>query len=837
MLPAWGNRGGRQVSAATTAAASAGVSASTACAHCALPVPAGLIRADRQEQFCCGACELGYSIIHAGGMDEFYRLRAASGSLGPAARSTRGSRRYGEFDDATFQRLYTTALPDGTARTELLLEGVHCAACVWLLERLPGLCPGVVESRLNFRRATLEIRFDPARVKLSEVARSLDALGYIPHPARGVSARAVRAAEDRASLVRLGVAGACAGNVMLLAAAMYTGLFDAMEAEYQTLFRWLSMGISLVSLAWPGSVFFRSAWGALRSRAINLDVPIALGLAAGAISGVANTVLGRGEIYFDSLAVLVFALLLGRRVQRTQQRWAADAVELLFSLTPSVARRVEDGRVTEIPVEALSPGDLVEVRAGECVPVDGVVEAGESEVDRSILTGEGGAVRATVGDAAAAGTTNLVGTLRIRARATGEQTRIAKLMHLVEDGSRRRAPIVRAADRIAGIFVVVMSALAVGVGLAWLWIDPSRALDNAAALLIVTCPCALGLATPLAVTVAVGRSARRGILLKGGEALEALARPGVIFLDKTGTITQGRPALTTWVGQTEALRLACALERESTHPIARAFAESPEASHVKEAGVRAVSTIGGGLEGDVVLPGAAPRAVAIGSLAFISTRAQVPPWALDAHASMAAKGLTAVLVMVDGQVSGAAGLGDAIRPDSARAVDELRGMGWRVGVLSGDHPGAVHALGASLNIPPADLHAGLSPEDKVAQVEEAARSAPVVMVGDGVNDAAALAAATVGVAVHGGAEASLSAGQVYLTRPGLTPLVELIGAARRTMSTIRLNLTASVAYNITAAALAATGVINPLIAAVLMPVSSLTVVALSLRARTYGDSR
>lgn len=816
--------------------------AAVACAHCALPVPRGLIRPGATAQFCCHGCETAYTLIQSCDLSKYYALRDRLDPRGPEpVRAT--AKRYAEFDDPIFRSLHTRPLPGGRLEADLFLENMHCAACVWLIEKLPAVVPGVIECSVDIRRSMAHVTWDAAAVPLSRVARALDSLGYAPHPARAGEARSGRRMDDRRAMIRLAVAGACAGNVMLLALALYAGMFDAMEAQYRELFRWLSMGITLVSLAWPGAVFFRSAWAAIRTRTPHLDLPIAIGLAAGGIAGVVNTVRGAfvgggaggmggaGEIYFDSVAVLVFLLLAGRWIQRSQQRTAVDSVELLFSLTPTSARVVDSGGgdAREVSIEALRVGDLVEIRAGDSIPADGVVEAGASAIDLSLLTGEPRPVEVTIGDSVAAGAVNLSGLLRVRVQAAGESTRVGRLMRTVEEASRRRAPIVRFADRLSGWFVLGMLSLSLVTLLVWLRLDPANAVDHAAALLIVTCPCALGLATPLALTVALGRAAQRGILIKGGDVLERLARPGTIFLDKTGTLTQGRMALQRWVGDETVKPLVAAIEAQSSHPIAVALARDLGVDPAVRVGPVEQFT-GHGISGQ-----AAGRLLRVGSPAFaLADSASPPEWLSAALRECVATGLTPVVVMADGLPVALAALGDSIRPDAAAAVAGLRRAGWRVGVLSGDHPEAVSAVASRLGIDAALTRGGLTPEDKLAIV--AAHSGPVVMVGDGVNDSAALAAAGVGIAVHGGAEASLAAADVYLNRPGLGAINDLLVASDRTMRVIRRNLGVSLFYNAVAATLAITGIINPLIAAILMPASSLTVLTVCLKSRTFGEA-
>jgi Cu2+-exporting ATPase len=805
--------------------------AKVACAHCGQPVPPGLLAADAPRQFCCEGCRAVYEVIHSCGLESYYRLREASGETSEPAKTT--AKRYSEFDDPTFTSLYVQNLPGGLCAVDLYLEGVHCSACVWLIEKLPGVCPGVSEARLSLSQSLVRIVWDPRKVTLSKAARTLDTLGYPPHPARGANHRSLRAAEDRKRLVRIGVAGAIAGNTMLLALALYAGDYSGMDRLYTQFFRWLSVVLGVVSLAWPGSVFFRGAWAAIRTRTPHLDLPIALGLGAGGIAGVFNVITGRGDIYFDSLSVLVLALLAGRFVQHRQQRRADDAVELLFSLTPTSAHRVGPaGDVLDVPIETIQIGDTVEVRAGESAPIDGRITRGSSSMDQSLLTGESRPMSVTVGDAVCAGTVNISAVLHVKVEATGQQTRVGKLMRLVEDCSRNKAPIVQFADKISGLFTLIVLALSGLTLAAWLYLEPSRAIDHAVALLIVACPCALGLATPLALAVAIGRAARRDMLIKGGDTLERLApkAPGAIYLDKTGTITTGRTTLARWVGDESVQPLVAALESQSSHPIARALVAAIAIAPRNLPAVQAVNqSMQGGIDGIVDT-----RHIAVGSAAFItSLHVPIPAWASVTVDTLGREGFTPILIAVDRQIVAVAGLGDSIRPGAADAIAALKRAGWTVGILSGDHPSVVQRVAEQVGIAADEARGGVMPEEKLAIVRERMEQGPVVMVGDGVNDAAALAAATVGIAVHGGAEASLAAANIYLGRPGLAPLVELIDGSRRVMRVVRRNLAVSLAYNGLAVALAAFGLINPLIAAVLMPLSSFSVVSSSVASRPF----
>jgi Cu2+-exporting ATPase len=799
---------------------------STECEHCGLPVPSGLVEDGAELQFCCNGCRVAYQVIHEHGLDGYYDIKARIDA--PEQAAQRSGKSFAEFDDPAFHDLYCRVLPSGLATVELYLEGVHCAACVWLVEKLTVVVDGVAEVRLDLGRSLATVTWKPDTTHLSEVARFLDSIGYAPHPFRGVEARDMARREERALLIRIAVAGAIAGNVMLIAFALYGGHFHGIAEEFRSFFRWVSLALAVPSVTWCATVFYRGAWGALKTRALHMDLPIAIGILAGFIQGAINTVRGAGEIYFDSVTALIFFLLVGRFLQRRQQLKAASSTELLFSLAPTMARLVDSEGVREVPLEALTPGATVEVRAGDSIPADGTVSDGTSNLDRSLLTGESLPEPVSVGDPVHAGTVNLGGRLLVEVRATVEDTRVGRLMRLVEEGAMRRAPVVLLADRISGWFVgivLLLAAITVGV---WLRLDAEHAVEHAVALLIVSCPCALGLATPLAVSAAIGRAARRQILVKGGDALESLARPGRMILDKTGTITEGRLAVVRWWGDEGVQAIVAAIERHSAHPVARAFvATSPEDQVPEVAEVEEIT--GAGMRG--VCDG---RTITIASTAHFERQlGGLTAEADTAAADFASEGLSPVAVAVDGEVLAVAGIGDPLRSDSAGAVASIRDRGWRVEVLSGDHPEVVQSIAGQVGIEPEAARGAASPEEKLQAVRDAATGTTAAMVGDGVNDAAALAAATVGIGVHGGAEAALAAADVYLARPGLEPVAELLNGARRTLRVIRRNLVFSLAYNVVAVSFAITGHMSPLLAAILMPLSSMTVVLSSYRARTF----
>ena len=797
------------------------------CAHCGLPVPSARRAPTQLPEFCCDGCATVYSVLLEHGLTRYYAMAQAAGDRLPAHVTGRG---YSELDDPAFVARACSPLPGGLLATDFYLEGVHCAACVWLVEKVPSLVPGVIEVRLDLPRSRARVLWDPLRAKLADVAVALDRLGYPVHPYRGARAAEVRKRENRELLLKIGVAGAVAGNVMAIAFGLYGGFLHGIEPEYLLLFRLTSLVVATPSVFWCGSTFFLGALGSLRATTLSMDVPIALGLLAGYVQGAVNTLRADGEVYFDVVTMLVFLLLTGRYLLKRRQGVAVEAAELLSSLAPSSARVLEDGGEREVPLEALVPGMRVAVLAGETFPADGRVAAGRSSVDPSLLTGEARPVEVAVGDAVHAGTVNLSGRLEVAIESTGEDTRVGRLMRLVEESARRRAPIVQLADRISGRFVGVVLVLSAVTFAIWWRVSAQLAFDNAVALLIVTCPCALGLATPLAISAAIGRAARAGFLVRGADVIESLSRGGRLILDKTGTLTTGELAVVAYSGSEHTRALVAAAEAHSSHPVARALATSQPPAMGP---VEVEETLGGGIVGRV-----GRHALVVGSPAFLASR--FPGWPLEISSrvdAFSADGLTPIVVAVDGAVCGVFGLGDPLREDARGAIHALRALGYEPSILSGDHPGAVSAVARALDVPIDHARGGVSPEGKVAAVLAEKARGPVVMVGDGVNDAAALASADVGVAVHGGAEAAFAVADVFVTRPGLNRLVELIVGSRRTMRVVKRNLIFSLLYNVVAVVLAMTGFINPLLAAILMPLSSLTVIASSSLSRSFAPAQ
>lgn len=808
------------------------------CAHCGLPVPAALFKAT-PPSFCCAGCESVYQILHSAGLAEYYAERERMGEEGRRVEPLAGS--FAELDAPSYQALYCQ--PEGELQsTELALEGLHCAACVWLVERVYRLEPAVREARVDFARNRVALIWDPAQAPLSQVAQALSRMGYRPSPPRGHSRELAQRRELRDLILRMGVAGAIAGNVMLMGLALYSGSVgygatSTMDESTQRFFEIGSLLLSLPSL-WAGSLFFRGAWAALRTRTPHMDLPIALGILAAFLGGTWAVFTRQGEIYFDTITTLIFLLLVGRYLGRKHQMSASLAAELLHSVTPAWAQVVRPGgQVERVAADELVVGDQVEVASGEVVPVDGLVSRGNSSLDMSLLSGESVPCAVAPGSEVPAGAVNQGGQLWVVASSTGQETRVARLLQQVEQALSQRTPLLTQAQRVAGKFTLLVLGLA---GLTFAIHAPSSpwvAFQHALALLIVACPCALAMATPLALSAAASQAAKKKILFFRIEALERLATACDIVLDKTGTLTVGQLSLVSPRGDAQWWRLAAQAEGISAHPVARAVRQASFVDSQEEADLEDIQEILG--QGVRALHQGAP--LLVGSERFVRQEAECSP-EVEAWLQDRPQAASPLLVAWAGQVRAVAWLMDRIQPQMAASLLILHKQGHRLSLLSGDHPQVVQAVAQALCEEAgepglfAELAAGVSPEEKLAFI--AARSGqgrPVVMVGDGVNDAAALARADVGISVHGAAEASRLSADVYLAAAGAGDLVDLVEGARRTLRVIRRGMVFSLAYNAIGISLAVAGFLNPLLAAILMPISSLTVVTNAFRSRMFLD--
>jgi Cu2+-exporting ATPase len=700
----------------------------------------------------------------------------------------------------------------GENRLHLMVEGLHCGGCVRKIETALQPLEGMREARVNLTTRRLVVAWDGPPARGNELARTVEGLGFKVVPYEPARLTADDAKQERELLRCMAVAGFAAANVMLLSVAVWAGHVEGMGPATRTLMHWFSALIALPAIVYAGRPFYRSAWSALKNRTTNMDVPISLAvLLASGMSLVETMNLGK-HAYFDSAVMLLFFLLIGRYLDRRARGKARSAAERLVALGASAVTVIAEGgkRVLMKP-EEVRPGMSVLAAAGERISVDGRVAAGESEVDTSLITGESLPTRAAPGTRVFAGTLNMAAPLTLEVTATGERTLLAEIVRLMEVAEQRRARFVSLADRMAKVYAPVVHILALGTFLGW-WLVGGLAwqpaLMIAIAVLIITCPCALGLAVPAVQVIASGRLLRSGTLLKSATALERLARVDTVVFDKTGTLTLGRPELVDLVVAPEALELAASLAANSRHPLARALARAaPDVPPAK--GVAEVPGCGLTLQ-------TPDGEVRLGSRRWTGVESEE-----------GAEGPELWLTR-PGHAPQRFGFTDRPRADAEAVVAELQRRGLKVELLSGDRAPTVAQVARDLGI--ADWQAEMAPGDKVARLEALTSDGRrVLMAGDGLNDAPALAAASVSVSPSSAVDISQTAADAVFQGEALRPVVELLEVAGRSDRLVKQNFALALVYNACAIPLAVAGFVTPLIAAVAMSGSSILVIGNSLR--------
>jgi len=737
------------------------------------------------------------------------------------------------------------AVPEGRPDAlELAISGMTCAACATRLEKVLNRLPGVQASvNLATERATLH--FTPGTLTIEAAKAAVERAGFAAAETGALQREQTRArheAEWRLELRHFWIAALLTLPLAAQMPAMF-GLWPMAEGQHDLVPRWLQLVLATPVQFWIGARFYRGGWASLRGGSANMDVLVALGTSMAYFYSLVVTLADRHDlhVYFEASAMIITLILLGKLLEARAKARTTAAIDALLRLQPRMARIERDGEVVEVPVESLRPGDAFLLRPGDAVPVDGLIENGASALNESMLTGESLPVDKRAGDTVFAATINGEGVLRCRATGVGASTMLAGIIRLVEQAQGSKAPVQRMADRIAAVFVPAVVVVAfVTFAAWWLWSgDFQQALINAVAVLVIACPCALGLATPTAIMVGTGQGARAGMLVKNAEALELAERIRVLAVDKTGTLTEGQPAVTEvravdgWT-RDDVLAIAAALEQSSGHPIAAAVVAAAREAGAAPADTDSVRAIGGkGVEGRVRRDGGWAEVV-LGSPEFVASRGAAVPQPLLAE--LAAAGHTLVAVACDGRLAGLIGVADRVRADSAAAVARLQAKGLRVVMLTGDHPATAAAIARETGI--GDWRAGVLPGDKAAAVKSlAAAGERVGMAGDGINDAPALAAADVSFAIGVGADVAVEAADITLVRNSLHGVADAIDLSRATLSKIRQNLFFAFVYNVLGIPLAAAGMLNPVIAGAAMAMSSVSVVSNSLLLKRWRPGR
>ncbi|AWM58245.1 cadmium-translocating P-type ATPase [Stutzerimonas stutzeri] len=789
------------------------------CYHCGLPVPTGSPYQARvlgeTRALCCPGCQAVAEAIVKGGLESYYQHRSDT-AINPQSLPQELNEEMALYDRKDVQQPFVQHQGE-LASTSLMIEGISCAACGWLIERHLRNLSGVSEASLNLSNHRLTVRWSDAQLPLSELLGELRRIGYAAHPYQADQAAERLASENRRSLRQLGVAGLLWMQVMMATMATWPEFnLDLSESFFVTL-RWTALLLTTPIVFYCCTDFFKGALRDLRTRHLTMDVSVSLAIGGAYVAGIWSTITGQGELYFDAVGMFALFLLAGRYLERRARERTADATAQLVNLLPASCLKLDaDGHSNRILLSELQLGDRVLVQPGALIPADGTIVSGQSSIDESVLTGEYLPLPRGSGDAVTAGTLNVEGPLTVEVQALGDDTRLSAIVRLLERAQADKPKLAELADKVAQWFLLVVLVVATVVGLVWWQIDPQRAFWIVLALLVATCPCALSLATPTALTTATGTLHKLGLLLTRGHVLEGLNQIDTVVFDKTGTLTEGRLTLTAVhpLGALDAdacLALAAALENRSEHPIARAFGRAPLAAE-------SVETVPGlGLLGCVE-----GRNLRIGQPSFVAEGFSQPAPVIPGE-----QGQWLLLGDERGPLAWLV-LDDRLRDDAPALLAACRRRGWQTLLLSGDSSPMVGQIAKELGIDQAE--GGMTPAAKLTRLQALqAQGHRVLMLGDGVNDVPVLAAADISVAMGSATDLAKTSADAVLLSNRLTSLAQAFDVARRSRRIIIENLTWASLYNGLILPFAAIGLVTPLWAALGMSISSLLVVLNALR--------
>ncbi|HBG06404.1 MAG: copper-translocating P-type ATPase [Geobacteraceae bacterium GWC2_58_44] len=792
------------------------------CFHCGVEIPAGVLIQESGSagtlSFCCRGCQGAYMLICEAGLADFYRRRNWS-EPGVPADAFQGS-----YHDGYLSRFIYPC--NETSAIDIIIDGIHCASCVWLNEKILGRLDGVQDVRVNYATGRARVVFDPHAVSPAVIFSRIAEIGYGPRPYTRSAAREGARLEQRDLLYRFGTAIFLTMQLMAYSFALYAGYFQGIDSRIKGYLQIFSLLVTTPVVFYSGWPFLTGAWRGIVNRTPNMELLIAIG-ALSSYSYSAYATLAGGEVYFETAAMIVTLILAGRLLENSARRKAAGGVERLLGLCAGQAHRFRGDALETVDPAELRAGELILVGPGERFPVDGRIIEGSTDVDESPATGEALPVFKNTGDRVIAGSSNLTGAVRVFCIREAAESFIARVARLVEEAQSRRAPIQGLADRVSAYFVPAVLFLAM---VTFCWQNLAGApfgdsLMSALAVVVIACPCALGLATPTAILAGTGAAALGGVIFKGGDILERLSRVNLAVFDKTGTLTCGSPELidirpAPGTDPRELLSMAASVESGSRHPIGTAIREHAAANGIPcTTGSELKVVAGGGVTGKV-----AGELVAVGSGRFL---AGLGVSALSGDIE-AASGAMVVCVARAGRYCGAIIMKDRVREDAPELISYFTRAGIGTLLLSGDRQESTGEAAAGLGI-----GAGIGellPEEKASRIDALRlEGATVLMVGDGINDAPALSAADVGCAVAGGTDIAIETSDLVLVKPNLERLAFAHLMARRTMSVVRQNLAWAFLYNVIGIPLAMTGRLTPIYAAAAMALSSLCVVGNSLR--------
>ena len=796
------------------------MAAAERCFHCALPIPANCdIRVEiggEQRPVCCPGCKAVAALIRDAGLERYYDSRET-----PEPGAVRPPEEAGEwqvFDRDDMLAAFSTRQGD-RAEASVYVGGMYCAACSWLIDSTLSTMAGVASADINPVTHRLRVTWNPAAIGLGGILAALASLGYRPQPLAPDSIERPERGEQRAALKRLLVASLGMMQVMMFAVALYSGEFQGIDAKMERFLRLVSFIVTTPVVFYSARPFFAGAVRGVRARRPGMDLPVSIAIGSAYAASVYATYTNGPAVWYDSVTMFVFFLTVARYLEMQARHRSIDRSTALSSLLPNLATRIDGDARQSVAVSQLVAGDRVLVRAGESFPADGAIVDGISTVDESLLTGESAPRQKALGDAVVAGSINLDGVVEMRVEKTGVDTTLGTIGRLSERARYARPAFVHLADRIASYIVVAILMIAAVVATTWYFIDAERAFVITLSVLVVTCPCALALATPAAFAAAGSRLADLHLLVTNGDAIETLSKATHVVFDKTGTLTRGAPEITRTTVQDQhfnerdCLQIAAALELASTHPIARAFVKHETTLQASDLAV----SVGAGVEG--VVDG---RHWKLGSAEFVTG---IPAPLRHAADDVA---VTQVFLGSHDRVAAVFEVDDALRDDAHNTLILIEKIGLSVSLVSGDREVAVNRIAATLGI--GDARSGCSPDDKLATIRALQQAGEVVvMVGDGINDAPVLAGADASIAPSHAASLAQSSADILMLGNSLQPIVTALRASRQTMRVVRQNLGWAIVYNLAAVPLAATGFVPPWLAAIGMSASSLIVVLNALR--------
>jgi P-type Cu2+ transporter len=797
------------------------------CFHCGLEIPQEVdlsVEIDNQpRQMCCAGCQAVAQAIVENNLTDFYRYRTENA---PTAKNLipEALQKLQIYDNPEIQKRFVREAGEHLKEASLILEGITCAACIWLNEKHLKSLKGILNVQINYTTHRARVQWNDQQIKLSEILQAISAIGYFAHPYDPAKQQALLDKERRQQLRRVGVAGVLSMQVMMTSVGLYAGDYYGIEHEFRVLFYWVNLLMTIPVLLYSAYPFYQNAWRDLKQKQLGMDVPVSLGIWLAFLGSVWETIFHGQHVYYDSVTMFVFLLLLGRYFELMARHRSAQASESLVQMLPAMANLIKENTIEIIAVAELKIGDIVLIKAGESIPADGKVINGQSSVNEALLTGENLPLLKKEGDQLIAGTINIESPLQMRVEKLGDDTVLSHILRLLERAQSEKPYITQIADKIAAWFVVSILFLAVIVAWYWWTVNPALWLPITLAVLVVTCPCALSLATPVAITAATGTLTKHGLLTTRGHALETLARATHFVFDKTGTLTDGNLQLLKThlhgdLNERQVLEIAGALEQHSEHPIAKAILkviskEIPKAEQV-------INQAGAGLQG--IVNG---ETYYLGTAEFLEQNNITISQHLREELQLA--GDTLVWLANTKQICAAFALSDHLREGAFELVQNLQKSGIKTLLLTGDHEQSAKKVAQAVGI--TDIGFQLSPDDKLQKVKELQNNGAIVaMLGDGVNDAPVLAAAQISIAMGSGTQVARASADMILLSENLQQLQIGLQTARKTLRIIHQNLWWALGYNVFVLPAAMMGFIVPWIAGVGMAGSSLLVVFNALR--------